>query len=108
MSTFARPHKYGAKRTEVDGISFPSKREAARWQQLLMLERAGVIDHLERQVRYKLEVNGQLICVYVADFRYLDEERRVIVEDVKGMKTDVYRLKKKLVKACLGIDITEV
>jgi hypothetical protein len=103
-----RQHKYNAKRTVVDGHSFPSRREANRYAELKLMERGGVVTGLEIQVRYPLEVNGMLIAHYVADFKYfLVKERLWIVEDVKGFLTDTYRLKKKLVKALYGIDILE-
>lgn len=101
--------KYGAKRTEVDGIVFASKAEARRYQELRLLERAGEIERLELQPRYPLVVNTVTIGTYVGDFRYLDTRNgRRTVEDVKGVRTPVYRLKCKLVKALYDIDIVEV
>ena len=104
--------KYRAKRTEVDGIMFASKKEAARYQELKMLERAGKIERLELQPKFRIEVCGQFICTYVADFKYYEPGGRtvfsMIVEDVKGFKTPVYRLKKKLVEALHAITIEEV
>lgn len=103
-----RPHsKYRAIRTEVDGIVFASKREAKRYQELKMLERVGVISALKLQPRFPIAVNGERICVYVADFEYAEKGKRKI-EDAKGVKTPVYRLKKKLVEAQYGIEIEEV
>ena len=104
-------HKYNAQRTEVDGFVFDSKREARRYQELQLLERAGQIEHLELQPIFDISVNGQKICKYIADFRYMDlapGSAGVVVEDSKGVKTDVYKLKKKLVKAVYGIDVKEV
>jgi len=101
--------KYHAKKTEVHGISFDSKKEAARYQELLFLERAGHIVDLELQPRFDLVVNNQKIGFYKGDFRYKDVSTgNSVIEDVKGMKTPVYNLKRKLVKALYGIDITEV
>lgn len=101
--------KYHAKRTTVDGVTFASKAEATRWQELRLLERAGQIADLEYQPRYLLTVNGVVVGTYVGDARYRDVLRdRLVVEDVKGVRTPVYRLKKKLMRACHGIDITEV
>ena len=99
--------KYNAIRTEVDGIVFASKAEAKRYSQLKLLERAGEIKNLELQPSYDLEVNGVLICRYVADFRYMVRGGQK-VEDVKGVKTPVYKLKKKLMKAIYNINIREV
>ena len=72
----------------------------------MLLQKARVISELERQVTYPLAVNDILICKYVADFRYV-ENRVVVVEDSKGVRTPEYRLKRKLMKAIHGIDIRE-
>ena len=105
-------NKYKARKTEIDGILFDSKREAARYQELRLLVRAGLICELESQKKFDLIVNDQKVCSYYADFMYYDKEKECwIVEDVKGGKatqTPVYRLKKKLMKAVLGIEIVEV
>ena len=73
------------------------------------LERAGRVRNLELQVRFALEVNGQKICTYIADFRYEKENANgnweTIIEDAKGVETPEFKLKKKLMKACLGIEI---
>jgi len=102
--------KYRAIRTTVDGITFASKKEAARYAELKMLENAGKIDALvvdKRELRYPLCVNGIKICTYEADFRYFDETGKVL-EDVKGVKTPAYRIKRKLMKALYGIEVREV
>ena len=100
--------KYGAKRTEVDGIVFASRSEARRYQELRLLQAAGEISGLELQVKYPLVVNGVKIADYVADFRYYEDEGdTLIVEDRKGMRTPVYRLKAKLMRAVHGIEIRE-
>lgn len=98
-----RRSKYNAKKTIVDGIAFASQKEAARYVELKLLERAGEISSLELQPKYIL-VNkftthtGEKIreLAYIADFRYVDSSGAVIVEDCKGMKTDVYLIKRKL------------
>src|SRR6185437_2870096 len=102
--------KYRAVPTVVDGIRFASKKEANRYQELKMLSRAGIIwDFVFRKnlLRYRLVVNDVLISVYEADFRY-NSPSGCVVEDTKGFKTPVYRLKKKLMKAIHGIEIQEV
>ncbi len=99
-------NKYRNKPTEVDGIRFASKREATRYQELRLLERAGVIKGLWLQVRFPLKVNEQLICTYVADFQYF-EDGKSIVEDSKGHRTPEYKLKKKLMRALYQIEIKE-
>jgi len=102
-------NKYRAIRTEVDGIKFASKREAERYSGLKHLLRAGEISNLRLQVPYVIEVNGQKICMYIADFVYFDNDtNQEVVEDAKGMSTPVFRLKKKLLRAVLGIEIIEV
>lgn len=97
--------KYGAKKTIVDGIKFDSKREANRYIELKLLERAGEIKNLELQPKFVLQPkyrkNGKGIreIAYIADFRYFDNRLdKLVVEDVKGVKTEVYRLKKKIVE----------
>ena len=104
--------KYGNKKTVVDGINFDSTKEARRYGELKMLLKAGVIGLLQMQVVYRLEVDGKLICKYIADFEYIvvsTGER--VVEDVKSAMTrklPVYRLKKKLMRELKGIEIKEV
>lgn len=108
-------HKYGAVPTEVDGIRFDSKGEAFRYRELRMAERAYAIQDLELQPRFPLHVPGfhmgNLIKVstYVADFRFVNRVNgEVVIEDFKGVRTPMYRLKKKWVEAQYGITITEV
>lgn len=102
--------KFGAVPAIVDGIRFASRREARRYRQLRLLEAAGVIARLELQPEFRCEVNGRLVCKYFADFRYFDHDRdEVVIEDVKGVRTDVYRLKKRLVEALYpGVEIEEI
>lgn len=103
-----RSHKYGAEPTEVDGIKFPSKREASRWSELKILAERGEIRNLRRQVGFDLVVGGTLICRYVCDFEYTDAEGNVVTEDAKGVRTPEYELKKKLMRAIHGIAISEI
>ena len=101
-------NKYRAVKTEVDGIIFDSKREAARYMELMLLQKAGEISHLELQPSFDCIVNEKKICSYHADFRYFTANG-CVVEDVKGVRTEVYRLKKKLVEALYpGVKIQEV
>jgi hypothetical protein len=99
--------KYKAVATHVDGIRFPSMAEARRYSELQALERAGIIKKLELQPRFDICINGKLCFFYKADFAY-EENGAQITEDVKGMKTDVYALKKKCVEAAYNIKITEI
>lgn len=104
-----RPSKYRAQACEIDGLRFASKKEGARYRALQLLAKARLIQSLELQVKYTITIGAHKICSYIADFRYLNlETGHYVVEDVKGFKTPMYRLKKKLVKACYGIDIVEV
>lgn len=103
-----KPHKYKAQRTEVDGVVFASKAEARRYGELKLLYDQGEIQRLTLQPRFPLEVNGVKIGTYVADFAYVHPEAGYIVEDVKGVKTPVYKVKRKLVRALHGIEIYEV
>lgn len=98
--------KYGNKPTVLDGMFFPSKKQAARYSELKLLARAGVIENLRCEVNYALDVNRIRIGTYRADFVYL-EGGKEIVEDVKGVRTPVYQLKKKLMRALHGIEILE-
>lgn len=92
----------------VDGHFFHSKKEARRYTELKLMQEAGVISNLELQPKFRIEINGILICNYFADFRYYDNERNAeIVEDVKGIRTAIYRLKKRLMKAVHDIQIEE-
>lgn len=115
--------KYGNVKTEIDGIVFASKKEAKRYQELKLMEKAKEIFNLELQPSFLITINGVKVCTYRADFAYTNEQyskrsyapdRTIetiperIIEDVKGMKTPVYNLKKKLMKAVHGIEITEI
>lgn len=93
--------------TEVDGIRFASKREAKRWSELLIMQRAGYLTDLQRQVRFPLDVNGIPICHYVADFTF-QRNGQLVVEDSKGVRTPEFKLKAKLMKACHQIEVVEV
>ena len=102
--------KYGNTKVNVDGMHFDSKREAARWQELRLLERAGEISDLRRQVRYELvpKLPGERPVDYIADFVYRDKNGNEVVEDVKGVRTQVYIIKRKLMLWRHGIRIREV
>lgn len=122
-----RANKYGAKPTNVDGIRFDSTKEARRYGELRLLERAGAIRDLETQPRFPIDVvelwrqdpeegvnlQGPVVRCghFTADFRYVDVETGlVVIEDTKSgpTKTTAYRLRKRLVEAIHGIKICEV
>lgn len=93
-----RAHKYGAVKTVLDGITFDSKAEASRYAELRFMEKAGAITALKLQPVFPIVIGGKKVCSYRADFSYRAAGAEVI-EDVKGMETPVFRLKKKLVEA---------
>ena len=116
--------KYGNHKVKRDGMVFDSKREANRWTELKLLEKAGEISNLQRQVKFVLIPKQYSITErtkadrpkmierevsYIADFTYhdnmLDED---VVEDAKGMRTEAYKIKRKLMLRVHGIRITEV
>jgi hypothetical protein len=90
--------KYNAKRVTVDGITFDSIAESKRWCELKLLEKAGEIRNLERQVTVPLVVNGTKICAIRPDYLYFENQKR-IWEDCKGMITRDWAIKWKLAAA---------
>ena len=107
-------NKYGAQKTKAFGITFDSKREANRYSELLILQRAGAIKDLERQKEFVLipaqKINGKTAeraVLYCADFTYT-ENGKTVVEDVKGFRTKDYILKRKLMLWVHGIRIKEI
>lgn len=109
-----KPHKYGAKKALRGAIVFASQAEARRYDTLSLLERAGQISGLTLQEKFEL-VPPQIIdgkkeraVSYVADFSYYDQSGKKIVEDVKGMKTREYILKRKLLHYRYGVAVKEV
>ena len=107
-----KKNKYNNKITELDGIKFHSKKESLRYSQLKLQEKGGLIKDLRLQVSYelipKLVIIGKTerAIKYVADFVYTDTLHETeIVEDVKGMITDVFKLKYRLMKQIHNIDV---
>lgn len=108
------PRKYGNKKTNVDGFVFDSKAEATRWTELKLLERAGAISDLKRQVGYVLAPavrlgNAQRMkpaLKLIVDFQYRDvRDGRVILEDTKGVQTEAFRIKLHLLKDRYGMEV---
>lgn len=104
--------KYNNRKIRVGGEVFDSKREYNRWCELRLLERSGIIRNLQRQVKFRL-IDSQKTperterpCDYIADFVYYENGKR-IVEDCKGMRTDVYKIKRKLMLEKYNISIRE-
>ena len=108
--------KYGNTKTCFDGIVFDSKAEVERYMELRLLERAGEIKDLQRQTPFLLQPSfkkhGKTYreIKYIADFTYFDVRKgKNVVEDVKGYRTEVFRLKKKLFEYKYpDLEITEV
>lgn len=112
----SRPNKFNARRTKVDGIEFDSAKEARRYSELRLLERAGQIRGLELQPEFPIVIDGSPVkyasgrnAKYVGDFSYFEGTRRV-VEDVKSpaTATPLYRLKRALVEHIYHVTISEV
>lgn len=125
-----RSTKYHNRKVTVDGITFDSQKEAVRFQELRLLERAGAISELRRQVKYILipaqrEESSETFkkgskkgllkpglvieqeCSYIADFVYF-QDGNTVVEDAKGVRTPEYIIKRKLMLLNYGIKIKEV
>lgn len=108
--------KYRNKHVTVDNILFDSVREARRYTELKLLQKGGYITGLQLQVPFELlpsqrDGNGKVVerkVKYIADFVYTDKAGQMVVEDAKGCKTEVYLLKKKLMRYVHGIEIKEV
>lgn len=114
LSTGKKGNKFGAVKTEIDGIVFDSRKESLRYEVLSKMQKHGEIADLLLQQKFSLTVNENHICYYVADFQYKWYNGifwENIVEDVKSEITrelPVYRIKKKLMFAIYGITIKEV
>ena len=117
--------KYGNHKITIDNITFDSTGEGLRYKELKLLEKTGQITDLQLQKKFIIvpEIRepdtvgsrggvkkGKLIqsaAYYIADFVYYDKNGKLVVEDFKGFKTDLYKLKKKLMKYIYNIDIKE-
>lgn len=106
--------KYGNRKVFRDGMTFDSVKEYTRFRELLLLQKAGAITGLQRQVKYELiptqRIAGKVAeraCTYIADFVY-QEDGQTVVEDTKGFRTPEYIIKRKLMLWRHGIRIREV
>lgn len=107
--------KYGNQKTVLDGIEFDSRKEATRWAELSLLQKAGEISELKRQQEFTLipsQMRGGKVVEkpvkYIADFTYRDKDGTYTVEDTKGFKTPEYIIKRKLMLWEFGIQLKEV
>ena len=104
-------NKYRAKKVSLDGYTFASRAEARRYTELKLMLKANEIECLGVHPKFQMTIRGVKAdtITYIADFRYLDRRtRKLVVEDVKGFKTPVYNLKKRLMLALYGIEVKEV
>ena len=115
MYRFKTNSKYKNKKVKVDNIVFDSIKESNRYKELKYLENAGLIKELVLQPKYELQpkfkYEGKTVrkIEYIADFKYIDiKTNKEVVEDVKGIKTEVYRLKKKMMLYKYNIDVKEI
>lgn len=106
--------KYRSRKVTRDGMTFDSQKEYRRFCELRLLERAGKVTDLQRQVKFELipsqRIGGKVVeraCNYIADFVYMENGRKV-VEDTKGFKTTDYIIKRKLMLWVHGIRINEI
>ena len=122
--------KYHSIKTTIEGMTFDSRKEARRWQELSLLQSQGKISDLRRQVKFVLipaqsepdkfdyskskkgrRIKGRCLekeCAYYADFVYVDNNGKTVVEDVKGKRTEVYIIKRKLMLERYGIRVREI
>ena len=107
--------KYHSRKTVLDGITFDSKREAHRYRELSLLLRAGEISDLRCQVKYTLipsqkKPSGgtERPLTYTADFVYIGRDGKEVVEDAKGMRTQQYIMRRKMMLYVYGIEVMEV
>lgn len=103
-----RRSKYGNRKSYIDGIWWDSDAEYRRWCELRLMQRAGRISCLIRQPEYRLLIAGIDCGVYRADFSYDDVDGNHHVEDVKGVRTAVFKLKKRIVEALYNFKVEEV
>lgn len=115
MFFIKKQNKYRNKKILIDGKKFDSIKEGDRYKELKLLQKTGKISELKLQPTYLLQDSFKIenktirAIKYVADFEYIDNKTgKVIVEDVKGYRTDVYKLKKKLFEYKYNINIKEI
>lgn len=107
MKIFSKS-KFKNIKTKIDGLTFDSKLESKRYEELKILKLSGMVKDYQMQVKFPIVYNGFLICTYKADFVVSWSNGEKTIEDCKGVKTPVYNLKKKLLKIILGIEIVEI
>lgn len=109
--SISKPNKYRNRKVVYNDIVFDSQHEAEVYSELLLRQYAKEIYALDRQISFDLKVNDQLVCRYISDFTYYTHDDVFTIVDAKSeftKKLPEYRIKKKLLKACLGLDIIEL
>ena len=112
-SKLQKQNKYKNKHVEYHGIKFDSKKEGTYYLKLKAMEELGIIKDLKLQVKFELQpsfkFNGKTIRAinYIADFTYYDENNKYHIVDTKGVKTEIYKTKKKMMQY-KGYEIEEV
>lgn len=104
----AKRTKHNNVKVETEDGVFDSKKEYKRYKELRLLLKKGEIGFLAKQVQFELNKGGSHSLIYIADFVYTTKEGKQVVEDVKGMRTTVYKKKKKLMKQIHKIEIKEI
>ena len=113
-SITAKQNKYHNKKAEYKGIKFDSMKEMSWYIKYELMEKSGLIKDLQRQVKFELQpsfkLNGKTIRAinYYADIAYKDKDDKLHVIDIKGMRTEVYKLKKKMMAYKYNIEIEEI
>lgn len=102
-----KPRKYKNIKVEVDGLKFDSIKESQRYKKLLLLQQEGEVKSFELQPKFDIVINGVKCGFYKADFKVTWKSGAITIEDVKGMKTPVYNLKKRIIEALYGFKIIE-
>lgn len=100
--------KYGNKKVVIDGYTFDSVFEGQYYVKLKMLKLAGQIKDFKMQVPFPVMINGKHVFKYIADFVVTENDNTAQIHEVKGYKTDVYKLKKKCIEAYYNIKIKEI
>ena len=110
ISMNKKTSKYRNEKITVDGVTFDSKKEYKRYCELKLLEKAGLIHDIQRQVKFELvpKQEGERAVNYYADFVYYSNKNEMVVEDIKGVRTKEYIIKRKLMLWHYGIQIVEM
>ena len=114
IQSSSRGNKFHARKIKTDDGTFDSQKEYRRWGELQLLQRAGYISNLKRQVPYVVIPSSDKFrkTVYIADFEYRDASGATVIEDVKGCKVgpayELFKLKKKLMYQEHGIEVVEI